>query len=123
MARNENKDVLRRKHSKVSDLQNIKYLSIGNEHFTEYKENEILKEDDILKLNEILKDTEDRKILKIPQMRNTLIYLEKIIIERSNLNAIDKVFFDFKNLKEIILNLNFDLTELKTKKFKDLPAL
>ena len=123
MARNENKDVQRRKHSKVSDLQIIKYLSIGNEHFTEYKENEILKEDDILKLNEILKDTEDRKILKIPQMRNTLIYLEKIIIERSNLNAIDKVFFDFKNLKEIILNLNFDLTELKTNTFKDLPAL
>jgi hypothetical protein len=56
-------------------------------------------------------------------MIKKLIHLEKVSIKRSNLNTIDKVFFDFKNLKEIILNLNFDLTELKTKKFKDLPAL
>jgi hypothetical protein len=54
-------------------------------------------------------------------MINKLIHLEKVSIKRSNLNTIDKVFFDFKNLKEIVLNYNLNLAELKQINLKIYP--
>jgi hypothetical protein len=64
MTRNQNK-VQRQINSKLSYLQNIKYLSIGSEYNTEnYKDNEILTEN---------LDNEDPKIFKIPQMINQMI--------------------------------------------------
>ena len=114
MTRNQNKDQ-RQINSKLSYLQNIKYLSIGSEYNTEnYKENEILFEN---------LDNEDTKIFKIPHIINELMNLESVSIKHSNVNTIDKVFFNFKNLKEIVLNNNYNLTELKANTFKDLPAL
>jgi Leucine-rich repeat (LRR) protein len=64
----------------------------------------------------------DNKIFEIRQMITELIKLETVSIKCTNLNIIDKVFFDFKNLSQIILIKN-NLTELKTDTFKDLPAL
>jgi hypothetical protein len=91
MARNLNKDVHR--NSSYKELANIKNLCIGSEYFTEeFEENETLIEN---------LDNQDPKIFKIPQTIINLINLQKVSIKYSKLNNLDKVFFDFKNLKEI----------------------
>jgi hypothetical protein len=105
MATNLNKDLIH-KISEISDLRNIKCLRIG--YFLDYLDFSLYNRNEIFEENLANKDP---NLLKIPGTIRKLINLEIVTIKYTNINTIDKLFFDFKNLKEIFLNYNFELTE------------